>query len=1196
MLNRTKALILVAFLSGTQANAQTVVVGVGKLTNKIKPTCAPSTSPPCFPTDTTASIFAAQNEFEAFEVAIYNGTSTALSNFAVGKPASLVGPAGAVLPNSNIWLYREAYYHVSIPSSPDYDSQIGDWPDALIPQVDEIYGQARAGSSGFSNFAPINPNDTCSGVPCNSIPPNTTRVILVDVLIPSGQAYGQYTATGSSGLQLTWTGGSQSVDVNVTVRNFALNVPGASCPTDGSVRDISCAPSSSSPLKTFYGLADTSICRAHFQDPTLCLNNQQSVSAPEGLDTKMGKLYARFLLDHGVSAAVALPPTYLQTGFGTTDWSKYETYYTPLFTGMSDTFDTGTPPTPFTDGHGHFASRLQGASLALVPFAWRHFDDTNPVASSNKDSDTHSQWWSEFVKLKISSKTFDKVCDEPSRDGTTATNCPPTTVPSGVSSVWNTIWTRSQNAKALAPSFPIMLTTDQANAQQGLQAVTSPTNANNYKIALTILAPVVNNVYDSNPNSAGASAPSGNHRPDYGDFLATSGQEFWWYQSCMSDGCNYPILSGTQAGTKAYNGYFKGWLSYMIDASPVKSRIQEWLSFRYGAKAEHYYESVGDLPTAWNRNIDAPNAQTISMPQAGGNGDGTLLYPGTPSLFSSFSPDPRRGGSCTSSADCPTGDSCIVLSGTTATCAIPFNSLPIGGTEDIPLASLRLKMIRGGLQDYQYLSRASDLGEPVLASTKVGEVLNYLTNGMDCLHGTTGLFTCPAPYGVSSAVALDTLYAKRKDLGDRIDQLSETFSVGLSPASVIPSPAGTSITLTASTQVSGPVADPLYWSLNSSPVLPVDPLDPSVTTRSGGPYTAPPSGSAGSFPITIGGRCPTPGTYNISVQGRNTKDGAAGTKTASSPAVAVTLNRPEFSMTCGSSSCALSGAPGTTVSLSVATALPTGYTSIPQTIVLSIGGTPPLGSGSFSNGVISPGQSSTLTYTIGASAPCGGGASAFYIHGASNLAQPPTPAAYCAMHDLPVSIAVTCPGPDFALRVNPTTVHAYAPNYSSFDPNFYSMANEGAFRYHPAAALATVFADSLNGSTQSVSLSASTFPGGSINLASTVTAGSSVTAACDASNSAPGTYYSTITGSATGSPNHTTTLTCVACVPNCPVAPCTQDPDTLWDVCPGFTCGQPDGCGGTCPPVDCVIDPNQSGWGFEGCVESFSRCLRLNRP
>jgi hypothetical protein len=82
----------------------------------------------------------------------------------------------------------------------------------------------------------------------------------------------------------------------------------------------------------------------------------------------------------------------------------------------------------------------------------------------------------------------------------------------------------------------------------------------------------------------------------------------------------------------------------------------QWLVFLEDATGELYYETAMHLPDAWNSVFDF-----------GGNGDGTLFYPG----------QVQR----------------------------------IGGTKEVPLPSLRLKQIRQGMQDYEWLKKVADAGD-----------------------------------------------------------------------------------------------------------------------------------------------------------------------------------------------------------------------------------------------------------------------------------------------------------------------------------------------------------------------------------------------------------------------------------------------------------------------------------------------------
>src|SRR5207244_10832772 len=85
-------------------------------------------------------------------------------------------------------------------------------------------------------------------------------------------------------------------------------------------------------------------------------------------------------------------------------------------------------------------------------------------------------------------------------------------------------------------------------------------------------------------------------------------------------------------------------------------RALEWRSYANDIAGEFYWDVVSQLPRAWS-----------SMPLAPGvgpNGDGDLLYPGTP-------------------------------------VALSTNGLSIGGSRHIPIASLRLKRIRAAMEDYE---------------------------------------------------------------------------------------------------------------------------------------------------------------------------------------------------------------------------------------------------------------------------------------------------------------------------------------------------------------------------------------------------------------------------------------------------------------------------------------------------------------
>jgi len=157
-------------------------------------------------TSNTAWLTAARNEFEAFQVVIYNNRDTDLPGIDVSVDP-LGGPNQAVIPASNIRVYREAYVQTLKPSNKEALLP-GPIPDPLVPLVDEGYGGAPETRSAFYHFSPeslvdeYNQGCTSPSPPsastCNRIPPKKNRVLWVDVFVPP-RLGGQQTPAGLYG-------------------------------------------------------------------------------------------------------------------------------------------------------------------------------------------------------------------------------------------------------------------------------------------------------------------------------------------------------------------------------------------------------------------------------------------------------------------------------------------------------------------------------------------------------------------------------------------------------------------------------------------------------------------------------------------------------------------------------------------------------------------------------------------------------------------------------------------------------------------------------------------------------------------------------------------------------------------------------------------------------------------------------------
>ncbi len=131
-----------------------------------------------------------------------------------------------------------------------------------------------------------------------------------------------------------------------------------------------------------------------------------------------------------------------------------------------------------------------------------------------------------------------------------------------------------------------------------------------------------------------------------------SSARVWWYQSCNAHGCHHGPFDDP-AIERAYSG----WASYMIDHPAPRNRAMGPLAFLAGVDGELYFDTVHAF------RAKDPWRDLFAF---GGNGDGTLFYPG----------------------------------------------------RDGPVPSLRLKHIRDGLEDYEYL-RLAERVDPAWARTLV---------------------------------------------------------------------------------------------------------------------------------------------------------------------------------------------------------------------------------------------------------------------------------------------------------------------------------------------------------------------------------------------------------------------------------------------------------------------------------------------
>jgi Domain of unknown function (DUF4091) len=332
-------------------------------------------------------------------------------------------------------------------------------------------------------------------------------------------------------------------------------------------------------------------------------------------------------------------------------------------------FDTTNYP-PLLNGT---ASRniLQGAKLQAFDFA------RGTTTSSNAQTYAtlfNSNGWSNTL--------FNYSCDEP---------------PNGCA--WSAITGNATVDHGVTPPIPALVTVDLADA-----------TTNGVSTSVDWMVSIINNM-----DPVGGS----NQRSSYNSWLAGSSgptRRLWIYQSCESEAC----------GSGNTNTYNVNWPDYMIDGTPVSNRAMGWMDYYYQVSGDLYYNAT----ICWNSGYCPNNNDPwTNVYYSGGNGDGTMLYPG------------RQSGSTVG----------------------PEN---VGTTYPIWLPSIRLKNQRDGLQDYEYLNLLNANGQGTLVANTVA---SWITNGHAYNNNPT------AAAGVYTSDLTDARYA----LGTAMNQL--TYPVVLLP-------------------------------------------------------------------------------------------------------------------------------------------------------------------------------------------------------------------------------------------------------------------------------------------------------------------------------------------------------------------------------------------------------------------------------
>ncbi|MBF6619469.1 MAG: DUF4091 domain-containing protein [Patulibacter sp.] len=231
------------------------------------------------------------------------------------------------------------------------------------------------------------------------------------------------------------------------------------------------------------------------------------------------------------------------------------------------------------------------------------------------------------------------VCDEPAYAGTMH-QTPWAYRISGPSSPHAPCEDLRTAARTGWPGVPVKITTPIDDPGLYPGQVVDPPNLDDS--AVEVLAPDVPSL---------VTRAGGSTRNLYDPFLGHAGTSLWLYLACTSGGCD----GGQTDPVAIADPEHDGWPSYSIDQPGSQASAMGWLAFMYDVAGESYF----DVASGFAKGPDFQHG----IETFGTNGDGLLFYPGH-----------------------------VEVSG------------PGGATvEDMPFESIRLKRIREGREDHEYL-------------------------------------------------------------------------------------------------------------------------------------------------------------------------------------------------------------------------------------------------------------------------------------------------------------------------------------------------------------------------------------------------------------------------------------------------------------------------------------------------------------
>ena len=620
----------------------------------------------------TINLKTARNAFPCFQIAVRDTGSFTLTDVTA---SDLVFTRGSTvqgtIPLSNIMIYVEGLINIVTPST--IEGTVGQIPDILIPRKDDYFGETR-------NAFPL------------SVAANTTRAIWIEIYVPISTPPGTYTGT----ITLTM---AQSRTVSYTVEVSSAILP------------------STPSMESAYPPDYTKLLGAHGLSGSTNRQNLMNTYTIAGLRHRLGN----------PEVAIDTP---VMTG-STTDWTSLDAQLGPFLDPAALMTGSKLPGAVLPSVRLKYYSyeyvptsgkiTLAGSSGSVNSISVNGVVITGGAVAFRTDLATTAADVAANINAFVSSPNYNayskgavvyiKAFPEASPDpnGFAITNSL-TTLTSTIVNMANASGSGGQNSRTKAVQymknwadhirtkgwdirkFYAYITDEPQPTDVPKQERLSDTASVLHEADPSLRAMVTSNPKDLIAGGKyefidlivptirymdDKTTALGGDDAHVGDQRATYTRQVWIYQACGSHGCS--IKGGDPTDDPLQ--YHTGWPATMADLPPLYHRMFEWMSYKYNVQGQLYFDmiyafSLVDPWVAQGGGDPHPGESGIFF--FGGNGDGTLYYPGTPAK--------------------------------------------IGGTTHIPVESIRLKRIRAGQEDYELMR----LMEDRVGRTAVLEIVNSL--------------------------------------------------------------------------------------------------------------------------------------------------------------------------------------------------------------------------------------------------------------------------------------------------------------------------------------------------------------------------------------------------------------------------------------------------------------------------------------